>query len=552
MSQFKFRNSLVWALCLLLLSSAVRAEPLCVDSANPQYFVRGTTTTALVGASAEYICHVPMSGASFVGNYCTYHNNGYRGYIDNLALKGLNVFQLWIVLNHSPGRALNGGVIFPNEQPFHLNAQGKWSHTVGQYDTMFFSHVYDVISYAQTKNVFVEVVLFDPWQGPWQDGPWNSANIVNGPGFQNESDFVTLVNESCSSSGARLRQKAIMKHLASTLYNLDNFYYQIANEPDIDSGNPVTGAQVAAWHDCMIQELYNHEASLGSRHHVIGVNYQTTQAIDTIKNNTYPSSSPRVKVMNAHYPQVKGSDRVGAIELIRNYNNGPSGNLNRLYGFNETHITPSITPGSPQVKADVNSARVEAWEFMMHEGGIYDHLGYQWTSAAGQTVRTQLGKLATFINGFNLMTMRRSPGNPPSWLPFLPAYGSSDGGAGGAKIFWGALESSQARVLYLHHSKLLDDNPPPSVTAKFHKYDPPSSINKLTSVTVNPPGTGSYYARWIQPSDTTQLGATVTIPGGVNTTLSVPAYSRDIALVVTPTIGVIISRSCANTCCAAN
>ena len=355
----------------LLVSPIAAAAPLCVDPMNPQYFLWGTSTVALVGSSAEYICHVPMP--NFIGYYCTYEASGqtivgHKDYINDLAAKGLNVFRLWIVLNHSPGRALNNGTIYANEQPFHLNVAGKWSVTPGQWDTLFFPHVYDVVSFAASKGVFVEVTVFDPWSGDWTTGPWYGPNIVNGIGFNTEQEFVTLpAGGSCATSftsGPRMRQMDVLKKLAATLNPLNNFYWEIANEPDISSNNGVTGLQVAAWHDCMIQTLYNYEGTLPNGRHMIGVNYHTIDAINTIKNNTYPSSSPKVKVMNGHYVDFADSTRQGAIELIRNYHNGPSGSLNRLFGFNESHISPNITASQT-----ADTARAEAWEFMFHEGG---------------------------------------------------------------------------------------------------------------------------------------------------------------------------------------
>ena len=538
-------SSVVLVLALVFAPVAA-GEPLCVDPQNPQYFLRGTSTIALVGYSAEFICHIPMP--NHIGDFCTYEAAGqnivgHKDYINDLAAKGLNVFRLWIVLNHSPGsEPVNGGTPYANEQPFHRNAQGKWSVSPGQWDAMFFSHIYDVVSYAASKNVYVEVTLFDPWQGTWELGPWHQNNIVNGTGFSNERDFITLPpGGTCANSfasGPRKRQVDVVKKLADTLNPLDNFYWEIANEPDISASNPATGSEVAAWHDCMIQELYNYEGTLPNGRHMIGVNYHTIDAINTIKNNTYPVSSPKVKVMNAHYVDFADASRQGAIELIRNYNNGPSGNLNRLFGFNETHISPNITAGQ-----NADTTRAEAWEFMFHEGGVYNHMGFRWnTSTEAATVRTQLGKLATYLNGRDLMRMKRSTGNPPSWAPGLPAYGSNDQptNPNSPRIYWAAMEGPNHRLLYLHHSTWLG--------GAFKHYGKPASITRLTQLMVSLPA-DNYQVVWIRPSDLAVLG-TSSISGGTQT-LTVPSYSYDISLRIIPSVLSVVSRSCHITCCAA-
>lgn len=490
-------------------------------------------------------------GVEWHTNYCSYEAagqsiKGHKDYIDDIASRGLNVFRMWIALNHSPGEAwgTTTNLPFTNEQPFVWNGSTqKWNVAAGTWDNAFFNHVYDVISYAATKGVFVEVTLFDPWSGDWTKGPWYSPNIYNGTGFSTEQEFVSLPsggNCTAFSSGPRKRQVDFMKKLASTINSLDNFYWEIANEPDISSVNGLSGTQVAAWHDCMIQELYNYEGTLANARHMIGVNYHTLDAINAIKNNTYPSSSPKVLIVNGHYVDFSDSTRQGAMELIRNFHGGANGSLHRIFGFNESHITPSITQNHT-----VDTMRVEAWEFMLHEGGVYDHLGYQWDTAAARTVRDQLGVLKNFVNNLELLKMKRASGNPPAWLPGLPAYGSLDNplDSGSPRIYWGAMEGPDY-VLFLHHSRM--------TTGNFRHYTKPSSINRRTSLAVQMPvASNPYTAYWINPITGGTI-STATIPAAGSATLTVPSYTYDIALKIVPGgIRSISSRSCHITCCAA-
>lgn len=515
----------------VLASGSIQATPICVDAVNPQYFYYGGKTTALVGTSAEYLCHVVQTMDLF-GNYCMFSDAtvppmyDYRAYIDELSSKGLNVFRVWVGLNHSPGEEFNF-VPYPNEHPFPYNTStSKWNVGVdlnndATWDNAFLNNLYSVVDYARSKNpdIIVEVTLFDPWSGSWLGGPWHSSNIYNGTGFSTRKDFITLPSGTgCAAaiaSGPRKRQVDMMKKIAKKLNPLDNFYWEIANEPDF--GTEITGTEAAIWHDCMVQQLYTYEAGLPNGHHLIGVNYHTVDALNTIKNNSYPSSVPNIRIANIHYVQRRDDQHQGAMELIRNWHLGSSGSLNRIFGFNEGKITPfQQTP---------DTTRAEAWEFMLNEGGIYDHLGYEWgMGTAPATMRTYLGKLNTFLGGLNLRRMRRSTGNPPSWAPTLPAY-PAWGDTTNTRIYWGAMQDgTDTYVLYLHHS-ILD-------SGKRH-YLKPSSISRLMNLTIQPGSSGATYTvTWINPSTGGTLGTTTVVADGLTKTLTVPNYTYDIALKV--------------------
>jgi hypothetical protein len=529
----------------MLTTGSVQASPICVDAGNPQYFYYGGKTTALVGTSAEYLCHIVQTMDLF-GSYCMFSDPtvppmyDYQAYINELSAKGLNVFRVWVGLNHSPGKEFNSSP-YPNEQPFPYDiSTNKWNAAAdlnndATWDTTYLNHLYEVIDFARTRNpsIIVEVTLFDPWSGNWALGPWNSANVYNGTGFSTEKDFATLpASTSCATaiaSGPRKRQVDMMKRIAKKLNPLDNFYWEISNEPDIAS--TITGTETAIWHDCMVQQLYSYESTLPNGHHVIGVNYHSFDALSTIKNNSYPNSVPRIKVVNTHYVQKKDSAHQGAMELIRNWHLGSSGSLNRIFGFNETKITPfQQTP---------DTTRAEAWEFMLNEGGVYDHLGYEWEYSTGaSTMRTYLGKLNTFLRGLDLRRMQRSTGNPPSWAPSLPAYPTW--GDTTTQIYWAAMQDGvDTYVLYLHHS-MLDSN-------KRH-YLKPTSITRLTSLTVQPGSNGrTYTVQWINPATGATIGSTPSsiVADGLPKMLTVPNYTYDIALKVSDGVTTPSSLTCA-------
>jgi hypothetical protein len=221
--------------------------------------------------------------------------------------------------------------------------------------------------------------------------------------------------------------------------------------------------------------------------------------------------------------------------MIRAYN-GTTGGFDKVFGFNEGRITPSYLGTSFYVKPE--ATRAEAWEFMLNGGGVFDHLGYDWRGTTEPVqVRTELGRLNTFLKGFDLRKMDRSPLNVsgvPTWAPGLPAYGSP---RGARSLYWAAMqESNRVLLLYIHHSGLSNHS--------FMAYTPcrpsePCTRSPLTTLQVQMPNVGTNYtAVWINPATLAQIGGSSTVPGnGTLFNLPVPAYPDfDVVLKLTANV----------------
>jgi hypothetical protein len=502
--------ALVLSLAMVLsLASAARvsAAPLALD-ANPQYFNYNGQTIALVGYSGEYLPHVrqPLQN----DNYCTY--DSYQACIDDLSSRGINKIRMWLGVNHSPGIALGTGAPYEYEQPFPYDSVAKkWD--MSGWETVFFNRVKQVLTYAQDRNVIVEITLFDPFQGDWTKGPWYAPNNKQSIGFTTEQYFVsfdsTTTDTNPANIAARNKQVEFMKRAAFLLNGWNNFYWELANEPDISNPpNGATGAPMTNWHNYMAQQLYDYEGTLLNGRHLIAVNYHTQHALDTIKNGT---ANPNIKIVSGHYVDLADSTRYAAIELIRNWHGGLQGSLNKVFGFNETRITPLNTTAE--------GARAEAWEFMTSEGGLYDHLGYQWRyNTVAIDTRRYLGYLSSFLKSFNLRNMGRQTFNPPTWCPNLPGYGTNN-------TRWGAMQWSRNQfALYIHHSTIS--------SGSFKKYDPVTgSYSHNLQLNL---GTlaGNFTAEWVSPSTGLILSTTNFYwpADGSSYFLQSPTYSFDIAL----------------------
>lgn len=500
--------------------------PIAVDT-NPQYFFYDNQTIALVGTSAEYLCHVVQPEK--VGYYCT--NADYSDFLADLGNRGLNKIRLWLGLNHSPGTELSPShQPYTFEQPFDYLGGGIWDWD--NFSDDYFEQVYNVIETAGKSGIIVEVVLFDPWSGDWTKGPWHPSRNNRGKGFTSRNKFITGTVTG-TDIDAQNKQLEFVDRIATELNPLHNFYWEIANEPDLLGANSsLSVTAITDWHDKVIRRLRAKEATLPNNPHLIAVNYHTDTALATIRDNTYPNSVPFISVVSSHYVAVADYTsptrvRSGALELANNWEIGPSGTLNRVFGFNETRITPFETT--------LRGARAEAWEFMLKEGGSYDHYGYDWqNNTNAQAIRNQLGKLANFLRGLDLRNMVRSASTAPFWASGLGTYGNNN-------KYWSAMQKVRHQyVLYVHRSRI-DYSLPGDPATNFAKYTPmPGSFTENLNVALGSIA-GTFVADWVDPisgnvmiDPATGLPATRTIlwdPATMTTVnLVSPTYAFDIAL----------------------
>lgn len=586
--------------------SSVKTTPLSLAptsqlsrDANARYFNYAGDTIQLLGISGSYLPHVtrnrhrnynqPSPPINPVKEYCTYDlvqkTDGTTAYkyqlcIDQLKQAGLNHLRLWVASNHSVGKRpvergdlADGTKPYLYEQPFAWDdAKGKWN--LDQWSPVnptdadgYFKRLYNVVKYCQDKGIIVGVTLFDPWSGwdealdqptrsPWYEGNNYSAKYPNGVGFTDPYLFVKAEDPTKNpeteeididprNKEMRLQQVRLIQRTINALYPLNNYYYELANEPERSN---VLGAAVVNWHKYMAKKLWDWEQHKGGRHHLIAANLSTKDAIDGL----IPDS--RIDIINGHYVHFEGNmgsvledNRMAAIKLLRAYNlyrnDGLQGLSNtKIWGFNEGRISgiPTTSPdlyheGDPVTGAGV---RIEAWEFMLNGGGLFDHLSYRWANPlaadnfpVSDESRKFLGYLSRFLNTIPLAGMKRTTGNQTAkWIANLPVYGSP---------YWAAMSNGNVHLLYLHQSTISNHG--------FAKYNPKPGSSFTNTITVQNLGTttGNYTAEWYRPDGSGNsvtngvlqpLGAfTTTFPWspGQTRNLTTPAYGPDIVLKIT-------------------
>jgi hypothetical protein len=521
-------RALLAASAVTLFAGMAAAAPLTFD-ANRQYFNYNGKTLALVGASAEYLCHIQQPAAN-ANTYCTWNNN--PQYFANLAGKGMNKIRMWVGLNHSPGTSQNFSTQVDHsqltpytfEQPFafQLNANPAldklWNLDV--WEETYFNRVFNTIQAAAATQppIMVEVTLFDA-EGVWENGPWHdSKNTQNAAHSLTDAKYFLAFDTVDHDTQAgniyvRDRQRAFLRKMVAKLNSLDNFYWELSNEPDLSTGVDLAATQ--NWHNAMLQEILQAEQPANLKKHMIAVNFATTSSVE------WARSKVNLRLISGHYATASDS-RLGAEELIRTYLvPGNPNSIDKAYGFNEDWITPFLsTP---------DSVRVEAWEFMLNEGGSFDHLGYDWNvggaTSAPAVVRTQLGVLARFLNGqvnasgveikpgLNLAGMGRVQQAPPLWCPGVGAYSAPAPPTGTpvSRTYYSSMQwADNDYLLYIHHSILNSEQVDPLLSPPkkraLTRYMPVSGSYQHTfSVT---PGTqGRYKAEWIDPKTGNALSA---------------------------------------------
>lgn len=556
-------------------TAAVAFNPIGIDRVTGRYFVDHGAIKVLVGASSDAACHLHLATN---GDICTFDSSQSSWYVNVLsdaASKGLNKIRLWVALNGGNWQSVDPTctALLPpyHDQPFRYHPTPAGPNGIGywyldQQNIQFFKNLKAVVEFAKQQGIYVEVTFFAPWVGIWELGPWHPdhARLSTSPGtplgFTDRSYFVKLdpSNGGVNANEAmRAYQMQVMHWTVDTLWNYENIYWEIANEPEnyapasTGCGAPTPQSaiwsDVAPWQNTMINDLAAYEQTnyvntgLLARPHVIAV-----QPFSREGTNVYVTNG-NVGVINGHYTTVSLSrGNMGAIDLARGY-----ANQAKILGFNEGKISGINSDGSTNNTGTANggqpdSARAEAWEFMLYQGGTFDHFGYFYSSPNGQQVRQQLGALKSFLSSLALRQVTTSP-DPPSWVNIGQSPYSTPGTVNNK--FWAALEPSATATiiqyaLYIHHSQpRFTDGIPSHGFLNFGGYQPifGSYQESLRLCLGSQPGT--FLVQWINPATNTTIGSAQTIQWAGSTTcanggpgsvaITTPSsYSYDVGLLV--------------------
>jgi hypothetical protein len=276
-------------------------------------------------------------------------------------------------------------------------------------------------------------------------------------------------------------------------------YFEVANEPAPAALDSDIARDNLAWHEAIIAEIVAAEASLPpASKHLIAYNdhYSAGRGIGAIP------SPDSVSILNVHYlPKLA--------EALAEYGKG------RVLSLDETRwIAHPNFPAYGNTMKPV-SGRLEAWEFIVGGGAVYDGLNYAYQTAnpAGDDPESNefkkyLQKLMQFINGFDFVRMRQDRGVIAAGLP-------------PESIGRAISEPSKQYALYIHHSTY----------AEGRRYYQPGERPQQFELALDLPA-GAYRLEWVRPADLAVLKTQVIEkhPGGKVSLETSPEHREDIAL----------------------
>ncbi|MBI2497298.1 MAG: hypothetical protein HYV75_05045, partial [Opitutae bacterium] len=421
------------ALATAAWSAGSATDPIRLHPENPRRFLFRGQPTVLLTVGESY-------GSLINGRF------DFHPYFNVLAADGLNHTRVFAGTFRAAAPAGTG-----------LSPRGRhdavlpwaWSDQPGGFDGVkfdldrwnpaYFERLQALLTAAGERGIVVELVLFCSYYNDrqWDADPLNAANNIQGEGtLRDRREILTLRHP-----GIVARQRQLVDRLVRACRDFDNVYFEIANEGYWSNGGPaaVTAADRAAWHQEMIRAVLAAEAGLPpSRRHMIAIN-DTFDGLDL---------SP-VSVLNFHY--LEDGKFMGAMQALDRVH------LDKALMFDETEFT-----GSKRVRRYTPAdARAEAWEFMLGGGSGYSNLAHEFyqppdegdTSPAAVQLRSAIGRLKLFLDGLDLVRLRRDTTVLAEPMPpGVFARASSDPGKFYAVYFhqsdWGGGKSEKRRPSY--------------------------------------------------------------------------------------------------------
>ena len=480
------------AILLTLLASAAWAAPLRLHPDNPRYFLLNDQSAILLTSAEHY-------GAVLNLDF------DYLTYLDALQAKGFNYTRIFSgAYREIPGAfniqrntlaPLPGRYVCPwarSSEPGYDQGGNKFD--LDQWDPAYFDRLKDFIGQAGRRGIVVELVFFcpnyprknEPVNLLWKASPLNAVNNINGIGTCDSQKAHTLENGNLLAA-----QETMTRKIVTELNGFDNLFYEICNEPYF-------GGVTLEWQAHIAGVIAETEKSLPNKH-LIAQNFANHyQKIENL--------NPLVSIINFHYARPNAvTDNL---------------HLGRLLGDDETGFRGS----APE------PYRVEAWQFLMAGGGLFNNLDYTFTvqspegrdttnKAPGSNtleMHDQLGHLRTFTDRLEFVNMR------PAGGPFNPEPPR------GVTVHALALGD---RTLAAYFATQLDKAGKPITFESNPEEEKAAGAQPAAylQTTLDLPQ-GNWRAEWISPlTGETIHTETINSPGG-RRPLTIPPFARDIAL----------------------
>ena len=383
-AQFIGRLAVILATAMLSFNRPAKAQqtpPVSLDPVNPHYLLFRGKPVFLLGSTEHY-------GAVMNRDF------DYAKYLQTIQQQGMGVTRTFSGAYMEPDGAFNishntlapatGKLIAPwarSQTPGYANGGNKFDLT--KWDEDYFKRLSDFVSQASQRGIVVEMVLFCPYydESQWKLSPLNASNNVNGIGNISRLKANTMEN-----GNVLPIQEAMVRKIVTTLAPFDNVYFEICNEPYF-------GGVTLDWQKHIASVIHESEKSLPHAHLIAQNISNGAKKIE--------QPDPLVSIFNFHYATPPDA-------VTMNYG------LDRVISDDET--------GFKGTGDDIY--RMEAWDFLLAGGGIFDHLDYSFTAGhedgtfalpskqpggGGVVLRRQFAILKTFLESFDFVHMKPDP-----------------------------------------------------------------------------------------------------------------------------------------------
>ena len=365
------------AVLLLLVSLPLADTPISLHPENPHYLQFRGKPTLLITSTEHY-------GAVLNGDFDAIP------YLDELHARQLNLTRTFSgTYREVPGSfRIAKNTLAPSAEKYIA----PWPRTrtpgavdggnrfdLGRWNDAYFDRLKAFVSAASARGIVVEYVLFCPLyeENLWALNPMNAQNNVNGVGNIPRDQVYTGKHRNLQE-----KQEAFVRKAVRELNAFDNLYFEICNEPYF-------GGVTLDWQARIASVIVATEKSLPNKH-LIAQNIANEKA-------KIERPDATVSIFNFHYaaPPFTVGMNFGLRKPIADDETGFRGITDRPY-------------------------RIEAWDFFMAGGAVFDHLDYSFTTdhedgtdrvveptpgGGGPNFRFQMQVLKRFIEGFNFVKM---------------------------------------------------------------------------------------------------------------------------------------------------
>ncbi len=362
---------------ILVLTLPTAGEPLSLHPENPHYLLFRGKPTVLISSTEHY-------GAVLNGDFDAVP------YLDELHARRLNLTRTFSgTYREIPGSfKIEKNTLAPRPEKYIAPwprsetpgaADGAHKFDLTHWNDAYFERLTRFTAAAADRGIVVEFVFFCPFyeENLWEINPMNSRNNINGLRQIPRTDAFTGKHED-----VQRIQEAFVRKAVRELNRFDNLYFEICNEPYF-------GGVTLEWQARIASVIVEQEKELPHKH-LIAQNIANEKA-------KIERPNPAVSIFNFHYaaPPATVGMNFGLRKAIGDDETGFRGIHDRPY-------------------------RIEAWDFLVAGGAIFDHLDYSFTTdhedgtarivdptpgGGGPAIRSQFQVLKQFIEGFDFAKM---------------------------------------------------------------------------------------------------------------------------------------------------